>query len=137
MGHAARPDDFEPAQLDQDLVGQLLEDDWFAPVPELCMASCARKPDCEGFVFHDSRCYLKANVEGTYDNPGRITRVKRTALCPSFVAEATDTDMSGDLIRQSWAATSDGCCTLCQEAEEKLLGRLLSPWCSHPHNHTC
>jgi len=77
--HAARPDDFELAPLDHDLVGKVLED-WFAPLPELCMASCARKPDCEGFVFHDNRCYLKANVEGTYDNPGRIAGVKRGVL---------------------------------------------------------
>merc|ERR1712113_1090469 len=108
-----RPDDFEPAQSTRDLVGTLLED-WFAPLPELCMASCARKPDCEGFTFHDNRCYLKGDVNGTYDNAGRITRVKRGVL---FVPQATDTDMSGDLIRQSWAASIDGCCTLCQEVE--------------------
>jgi len=121
---AARPDDFEPAQSNRDLAGKLLED-WFAPLPDLCMASCARKPDCEGFVFHDDRCYLKGDVEGTFENAGRITRVKRGVLlaptstpqCPSFVAQATDTDMSGDLMRQSFAASIDVCCTLCEEAE--------------------
>merc|ERR1711948_74057 len=76
---AARPADFEPAQSNRDLVGELLED-WFAPLPELCMASCARKPECEGFAFHDNRCYLKADVEETYDNPGRIAGVKRGVL---------------------------------------------------------
>merc|ERR1712203_1252712 len=118
---AARADDFEAAQSNRDLAGNLLEE-WFAPLPELCMASCARKPDCEGFVFHDNRCYLKGDVEGTYENPGRIARVKpqpptSTPQCPSFVSQATDTDMSGDLIGQSWAASIDGCCTLCEEAE--------------------
>merc|ERR1712060_455953 len=118
---AARPDDFEPTQSNRDLAGKLLEE-WFAPLPELCMASCARKPDCEGFVFHDNRCYLKGDVEGTYENPGRIVRVKpqpptSTPQCPSFVAQATDTDMSGVLIGQAWAASIDGCCTLCEEAE--------------------
>merc|ERR1712151_518684 len=122
---AASPDDFEPPQSNRDLAGVLLEE-WFAPLPELCMASCARKADCGGFVFYDKRCYLKGDVEGTYENAGRITHVKRvvqppansTPQCPSsFVAEATDTDMSGDLIGQSWAASIDGCCTLCEEAE--------------------
>merc|ERR1712226_1474485 len=111
--HAARPDDFEPAPLDHDLVGEVLED-WFAPLPELCMASCARKPDCEGFAFHDKRCYLKGDVNGTSNNAGRITRVKRGVL---FVAQATDTDMSGDLISQSGAASADDCCTLCEDAD--------------------
>jgi len=70
---------FAAAQQDKDLAGQLLED-WAAPSEEACCASCSKKPGCQGFTFFDSRCYLKAAVGGTYDNAGRITRVKAGVL---------------------------------------------------------
>merc|ERR1712061_315816 len=63
----------------KDLVGTLTEQ-WAAPDPEVCCASCARKEGCQGFTFFDGRCYLKAAVGGVYDNSGRITRVKAGVL---------------------------------------------------------
>eukprot|EP00493_Phyllostaurus_siculus_P023513 UN23849 len=36
----------------------------------------------------------------------------------SFEAEELDTDMSGTLIAEKWALTSDGCCALCDDESE-------------------
>jgi len=66
---------FAAAQQGKDLAGQLLEN-WAAPSEEACCASCSKKPGCQGFAFFDGRCYLKANVQGTFDKAGCITRVK-------------------------------------------------------------
>jgi len=126
---------FEAAQQDQDLAGRLLED-WYAPKSELCCVACAAKAECHGFSFLDNRCYLKGDVQGTYEHKGCLTRVKVEALVPApsvptnlttrtptllqcqrFVAEAVDTDMSGDLIAEKFAATIDDCCPLCEEAQ--------------------
>merc|ERR1711920_1026584 len=116
--------EYEPEAVDSDMSGDLITQQWAATSDDCCSV-CQEFDECDGFAFFNSRCYLKGDVAGTYDNAGRITRVKRGVLppptstpqCPSFVAQATDTDMSGDLIRQSWAASIDGCCTLCQEVE--------------------
>jgi len=66
---------FAAAQQDRDLAGKLLED-WYAPAPEVCCAACTRKQDCGGFSFVNSRCYLKGDIEGTYNLLGALTRVK-------------------------------------------------------------
>merc|ERR1711920_370115 len=184
---------FGPVQQDRDLAGRLLED-WYAPTPDLCCASCSRKTECQGFAFSNSRCYLKGDVTGTYENTGSLVHLKESAefssttpapttgttlppvdtpMCPDFSAEeadtaiegcegfaffhhicylkgnfsgtytqagvvtrlikevlpkpsscpeyepeAVDSDMSGDLITQQWAATSDDCCSVCQEFDE-------------------
>merc|ERR1712226_973135 len=134
---------FEDAQQDRDLAGKLLED-WYASSPDVCCAACTRKQDCGGFSFVNNKCYLKGDIQGTFEQQGALTRVKTGALpstpapsmpttsmftvstpappsstpsCASFEAEAADTDMSGALIAERKAATSDDCCPLCQEAE--------------------
>jgi len=66
---------FGAAEQDTDLDGELL-DEWAASSPEACCASCAKKEECQGFTFFDLRCYLKKNVQGTYNNDGRLSRVK-------------------------------------------------------------
>jgi len=66
---------FGVAELDKDLIGDLIED-WAASSPEACCASCATTEFCQGFTFFDLRCYLKTNVQGSYDNDGRLSRVK-------------------------------------------------------------
>merc|ERR1711920_199645 len=55
-------------------------EDLAAPIPEACCASCGSKPGCEGFAYFDGRCYLKTAIQGTYDKPGCITRVKEGSL---------------------------------------------------------
>merc|ERR1712060_601998 len=110
---AARPDDFEPAQSNRDLVGELLED-WVAPLPELCMASCARKLECEGFAFYGNRCYLKGGVNGTYENAGRITRVKQGVL---FVAQS-NRDLVGELLVDWFAPLPELCMASCARKPE-------------------
>merc|ERR1711920_976744 len=128
---------FGPAQQDRDLAGRLLED-WYAPTPDLCCASCSRKTECQGFAFSNSRCYLKGDVTGTYENTGSLVHLKESAefssttptpttgstlppvdtpMCPDFSAEQADTDMSGDLIAEVGAGTVDDCCPLCRDAE--------------------
>jgi len=66
---------FGDKQEGKDLVGASIQD-WAAPDPEACCASCARRQDCRGFTFFSSRCYLKAAVTGVFANSGRISRVK-------------------------------------------------------------
>merc|ERR1712083_695077 len=128
---------FGPVQQDRDLAGRLLED-WYAPTPDLCCASCSRKTECQGFAFSNSRCYLKGDVTGTYENTGCLVHLKESAefssttptpttgstlppvdtpMCPDFSAEQADTDMSGDLIAEVGAGTVDDCCSLCRDAE--------------------
>ena len=66
---------FEAAQEDADLAGRDLED-WEAPAAEVCCRACGRKPECQGFAFSDSRCYLKADVTHTYNQTGVVVHVK-------------------------------------------------------------
>jgi len=128
---------------DRDLAGNLLED-WFAPSSESCCKVCGQKPECQGFVFFDSRCYLKGKVEGTFAQAGRIAHIKMTVApapspapteapaltpmptpdpqvettCSGFESEMADTDMAGALIAVRWAAGSSDCCTFCEETED-------------------
>jgi len=75
---------FTAAQQDTDLVGHLLEE-WYSPDPALCCASCAKKPQCQGYVYlGDKKCYLKGNVTGTYSNGGASARVK-TGVLPEVI----------------------------------------------------
>jgi len=69
---------FGAAEQDKDLIGDLIEE-WAASSPEACCASCAAKEFCQGFTFFDFRCYLKTNVQGMYDNDGRLTCVKEVS----------------------------------------------------------
>jgi len=120
---------FTNAQQDTDLVGDLLEG-WYSPDPALCCASCAKKPQCQGYVYLGDRCYLKGNVKGTYSTGGAIARVKEGVLteegprvnttapppqCHPFETAALDWDIIGDTLAETWAATSDGCCSACEE----------------------
>merc|ERR1712241_1259521 len=89
---------FDDAQEGKDLVGTLIEQ-WAAPDPEACCASCARKDACQGFTFFDSRCYLKAAVGGMYDNAGRITRVKAGVLASASI----DRTAAGASTGSKWA----------------------------------
>jgi len=69
---------FGAPQVGKDLAGELI-DDWAAPNPEGCCLSCGQKPECQGFAFRDGRCYLKANVQGLYDQEGVISRSRAAA----------------------------------------------------------
>merc|ERR1719499_1708091 len=82
---------FEAAEQGKDLVGDLIED-WAAPSSEACCESCAKKDFCQGVVFFDNRCYLKSNVQGTFDNAGRVSRVKEGVLSPTQPPTEAPTD---------------------------------------------
>lgn len=108
---------------DKDLIGDLLES-WSSPTAEACCAACAGKPECQGITFVDSMCYLKGNVRGTYDHEGCVAIAKTAffsyeksrAQCSRF-GSADDYegyDVSGVLLAQSGAASSDECCPLCE-----------------------
>merc|ERR1711920_1108761 len=115
----------------KDLAGTLLED-WAAPNLEACCASCGSKPGCEGFAYFDGRCYLKTAIQGTYDKPGCITRVKEGSLpaptlaptpaseqCPAFKSLLWETDMSGTYLAQhDGVDSSDECCSFCDDLAE-------------------
>jgi len=118
---------FKAAEQGKDLVGDLLEG-WSAPHPEVCCAACAEKSECQGFAFLDGQCFLKANVRGTYGHDGCMVRVKEGVMsevgstpepaqsqCPDFEEQALDIDMAGVLLAAKSAATSDGCCTFCED----------------------
>jgi len=119
---------FTSAQQDTYLDGDLLEE-WYSPDPALCCASCGRKPECQGYVYLVDTCYLKGNVQGTYSTEGAIARVKEGVLteegavvttapppqCHLFEPTALDWDIVGDTLAETWAATSDGCCSACGE----------------------
>jgi len=118
---------YQAAEQDKDLAGDMLEQ-WSASSPEVCCSACAQRSDCQGFAFLDDRCYLKGNVTGTYSNPGCMARMKEgipavatpAPVCPDFGAQANDTDLSGELLSQTWVgegATSDDCCPLCDGEE--------------------
>merc|ERR1712045_520538 len=91
----------------KDLAGELI-DDWDAPSEEACCSSCSKNPGCQGFAFFEGRCYLKSNVQGTFDKAGCITRVKgalpnptpASAQCGEFETMLWETDMSGTYLRQ-------------------------------------
>jgi len=114
--------DFGEGVEGKDLTGRLLED-WVAPTQELCCQACGRKLDCQGFVFFEERCYLKAEVTGVYDSPGRMSYMKQgvlaptgaptTVTCSAFEAEIVDSDMSGTLLKQEPVMHIDECCSLC------------------------
>jgi len=110
---------FGAAQHGEDLSGDLLED-WYAPTADVCVAGCAARTDCQGIAFIDKRCYLKGKIAGTYKHDGCLVRVKEGvfAQCPAgFDAPAYDVGLSGDLLASKTAATSDGCCSMCDEME--------------------
>jgi len=69
----------EQAEPNTDVAGTLLEQ-WSATLPEACCAACTRRETCQGFVFSDDRCYLKGDVQGTYEHEGCVTNVKSGVL---------------------------------------------------------
>jgi len=46
------------------------------------MASCARKPKCEGFAFFDSKCYLEIGVQEALPE---VACRKSASLCPGGI----------------------------------------------------
>merc|ERR1712178_596189 len=83
----------------------------FAPSMANCCSECSATKGCEGFSYFEQTCYLKANVTGTFHNPGRRTRCvglqcpghqKETLLlaaalptCQRYKAMQEDTDLAG------------------------------------------
>merc|ERR1712066_952076 len=65
-----------------DLAGVLLEQ-WSATLPEACCAACAEKEMCQGFAFIGDQCYLKGEVQGTYEHQGCVTNVKSGRSFPT------------------------------------------------------
>merc|ERR1740121_3229788 len=119
---------FEPTELDKDLGGDMLYD-FAAQLPAVCCGACAQNEDCQGFAFAGDRCYLKANVSGTFPNPGSMASIKEGTsagipaptptpmqpTCPHFEPQVVDADLSGELlesIRMEGSATIDDCCPL-------------------------
>jgi len=118
-GLGANVQGFGASQQGKDLSGDLL-DDWYAPHADVCVVGCAAKPACQGIAFIDNRCYLKGNVGGTYKHQGCSARLREDVIvqCPAgFGAPANDMDLAGDLLAAEWAATSDGCCSMCHERD--------------------
>jgi len=69
----------EQGEPNTDLAGVLLEQ-WSATLPEACCAACAQKEMCQGFAFIGEQCYLKGEVQGTYEHQGCVTNVKSGVL---------------------------------------------------------
>merc|ERR1712183_538594 len=57
-----------------------------APTADGCCTFCDANAACEGYVFYENVCYLKKNVRGTSNNPGREARMKAPAPSPLFAA---------------------------------------------------
>jgi len=111
--------EFEAPLTDTDMSGTLIASAESATV-DGCCAMCDANDLCDGFVFFEERCYLKAGFSGTFPETGRITRIKANlaAGCSGFEASQQDKDLSGELL-QDWAASGPGaCCTACSLMQE-------------------
>jgi len=117
--------DFGEAKEGQDLAGRLLGS-WEGNTSELCCQACGRTAGCDGFVYFEKRCFLKADVTGVYDSPGRTARVKEMPSspgpaaepsCSAFDAEYANVDLSGTLISEQAVLHRDECCTICDALE--------------------
>merc|ERR1712083_840350 len=86
-----------------------------------CCTLCDETEGCMGFVYYWQTCYLKGGTIGTFNNTGRISRVRRVEpKCSDFEAEANNTDLGGELLSSVWMdgdATIDDCCPLCDNTE--------------------
>merc|ERR1712176_1552726 len=60
---------FQAAMEGHDLAGRTVID-FPSPDPQGCCLVCGRKEDCQGFAYFEDRCYLKADVSGTFDKQG-------------------------------------------------------------------
>jgi len=61
-----------------DVAGELLGKQWgLTMTSDDCCDLCDNTVRCEGFAFVDNTCYLKAKVEGTYEQNGVVCRIKK------------------------------------------------------------
>lgn len=112
---------------DMDVAGELLAE-VFAPSVDLCCNHCRATAGCEGFSYFGRMCFLKTVVTGTYYNPGRRSRVLTPVVeldpspssttgsvdsCSGYTATLENTDLAGDLINDTYAASEAACCGLC------------------------
>jgi len=121
-GNSSVCPDFSAEEANTDMAGDLMFERW-AQTSDDCCPLCSTVEGCQGFSFFHHICYLKGNFSGTYTQAGVVARLIKDVLpkpssCPEYEPEAVDSDMSGDPITQQWAATSDDCCSACQEFDE-------------------
>jgi len=115
--------DFEGDVADTDLTGELLRSVWMHEHSTIddCCTQCDETEGCMGFVYYWQTCHLKGGTIGTFNNTGRISRVRRVEpKCSDFEAEANNTDLGGELLSSVWMdgdATIDDCCPLCDDTE--------------------
>jgi len=118
---------FGELQADRDVAGNEL-DQAQAISAEYCCAACRRASGCQGFTYlaENQICYLKANITGTYANPGRVSRMKpilttqpptvQPGSCEGYGTLMRNTDVGGLQLGQVQVRTVDECCGACEEA---------------------
>ena len=79
-----RPEDKEKCsgfdtEKDTDLAGILVKPPVYAGTESECCSACATIPECQGFSYFKSFCYLKGNLQGTYPKRGCTVHMKSSA----------------------------------------------------------
>jgi len=98
-----------------DLAGNLSHDT-YAASEGACCGLCSEFQGCEGFVYLDEykRCYLKAQIIGTYTQAGAIARVLLNGnSCDGYSAAPPDRDLVGDLLSETFGLSAGECCSIC------------------------
>jgi len=67
---------FDEQLSNVDLAGQLVHK-LFAASSDLCCSACKATMECEGFSYYEQFCYLKSNLQGTYDKTGCVVQLKQ------------------------------------------------------------
>jgi len=116
---------YEAARNDTDVAGRLLGE---VPAlsPSECCGACEEVAECQGFTYYErtQACYLKADVAGTYPNPGRVSRVRprpqsatppplAVPTCPGYGAPQVGRDLAGELLAEARVPGVEACCSAC------------------------
>jgi len=111
---------YEAARNDTDVAGRLLGE-VHALSPSECCGACEEVAECQGFTYYErtQACYLKADVAGTYPNPGRVSRVRPQPMptCPGFEAPQAGQDLAGELLAEVHVPRVEACCSACAAAD--------------------
>merc|ERR1712150_366491 len=94
---------FQAAMEGQDLAGRTIVD-FPALSVEVCCLACGRKEDCQGFASFEDRCYLEADVGGTFEKPSCQVILKEGILSEATVAQLEVSDSRPSRVAYALAA---------------------------------